>query len=50
MSDGVFVEIELDYFSGKLDNLEKTPTNSKFDVTQFKRKNKSSYHNLNLTF
>jgi len=38
MSDGIFVEIELDYYSDKLDNLEKTPTNSKFDVTQFKRK------------
>lgn len=38
MSDGLFVEIELDYYSGKLDNLERTPTNSKFDVTQFKRK------------
>ena len=38
MVEGMFVEIELDYHSGKLDNLEKTPTNSKFDVTQFKRK------------
>jgi hypothetical protein len=38
MIDGMFVEIELDYYSGKLDNLEKSPTNSKFDVTQFKRK------------
>jgi len=38
MSEGVFHEIELTYFSGKLDNLEKTPTNSKFDVSQFKRK------------
>mgnify|MGYP006078595335 FL=1 len=38
MLEGMFVEIELDYHSGKLDNLEKTPTNSKFDVTQFKRK------------
>lgn len=38
MIDGVFYEIELDYYSGKLDNLEKTPTNSRFDVTHFKRK------------
>ena len=38
ISDGIFVEIELDYYSNNLDNLEKTPTNSKFDVTQFKRK------------
>ena len=38
MVDGMFLEIELDYYSGKLDNLENTPTNSKFDVTQFKRK------------
>lgn len=36
--DGVLHEIELDYYSGKLDNLERVPTDLKFDVTQFKRK------------
>ena len=38
MIEGMFLEIELDYHSGKLNNLEKASTNSKFDVTQFKRK------------
>tara|TARA_B110000003_G_C16537573_1_gene491355 strand:- start:694 stop:1110 length:417 start_codon:yes stop_codon:yes gene_type:complete len=38
ISDGMFVEIELTYHSGKLDNLETAPTNLKFDVTQFKLK------------
>ena len=39
MVEGVFYEIELDYYSAKLDNLEKTPTNnySKFDLSQFLR-------------
>jgi len=36
--NGMLAEIELTYYSGKLDNLELTPTNSKFDVSQFKRK------------
>jgi hypothetical protein len=37
MSDGTFVEIELDYHSGKQDILEKNPTEIKFDVNQVKR-------------
>ncbi len=37
-ADGALIEIELDYYSSKLDNLYKTPTELKFDVSQFKRK------------
>ena len=39
MIDGMLAEIELTYYSGRLDNLEKTATTEKFDVRQFKKRN-----------
>tara|TARA_B100001250_G_scaffold413577_1_gene448159 strand:- start:171 stop:719 length:549 start_codon:yes stop_codon:yes gene_type:complete len=39
MINGVFSEIELTYYSGRLDNLEKTATSEKFNPSLFKKRN-----------